>query len=181
MFICNALYISQPHLPIRRFSQSRRHNNVRTCAQLEALVLDCDGVIVESEDLHRIAYNRCFEHFKVSTDGGNSIVEWDVEFYDEFQNKVGGGKPKMRWYFNKHGWPSSTAKSTPPETDVEREELVDILQAWKTDTYQSLIGSGEVKPRPGVLRLLQEAKDKSFQNKLIQKTLFLQGIESGRL
>ncbi len=23
------------------------------------------------------------------------------------QNRVGGGKPKMRWYFGKEGWPTS--------------------------------------------------------------------------
>lgn len=124
-------------------------------------MLDCDGVIVESENLHRIAYNRCFQQFKVSTDGGSTIVDWDPEFYDEFQNKVGGGKPKMRWYFNKHGWPSSTASLTPPETQETREALIDELQTWKTKTYQELMGSGEVKPRPGVLRLIQEARDRS--------------------
>ena len=25
-----------------------------------------------------------------------------VEFYDKLQNTVGGGKPKMRWYFGEH-------------------------------------------------------------------------------
>lgn len=24
------------------------------------------------------------------------------EFYDKLQNSIGGGKPKMRWYFGKH-------------------------------------------------------------------------------
>ncbi len=35
-------------------------------------------------------------------------VDWTEEFYDQLQNKVGGGKPKMRWYFGEHGWPTSS-------------------------------------------------------------------------
>lgn len=30
---------------------------------MKALIFDCDGVILESEELHRIAYNAAFEHF----------------------------------------------------------------------------------------------------------------------
>lgn len=32
-------------------------------AQMKALIFDCDGVILESEELHRIAYNAAFEYF----------------------------------------------------------------------------------------------------------------------
>lgn len=33
-----------------------------------------------------------------------------------------------------------------------------MLQDWKSEKYQQLIGSGEVPPRPGVLRLMDEAR-----------------------
>ncbi len=56
------------------------------------------GVILLSEDLHRVAYNAAFEHFDVRCDG--ELVVWSEEFYDMLQNTVGGGKPKMRWYFS---------------------------------------------------------------------------------
>ena len=58
------------------------------------------GVILESEDLHRVAYNAAFEHFDVRPKQGD-VANWSVEFYDKLQNKIGGGKPKMRWYFGK--------------------------------------------------------------------------------
>lgn len=59
------------------------------------------GVIVESEDLHRRAYNAAFQQFDIRCPGadGESIVDWSVEYYDDLQNTVGGGKPKMRHYF----------------------------------------------------------------------------------
>ncbi len=58
----------------------------------------CAGVIVESEDLHREAYNAAFAHFKACV-GKQHVIDWSEEFYDDLQNKVGGGKAKMRWYF----------------------------------------------------------------------------------
>jgi hypothetical protein len=117
------------------------------------------------------------------------------------QNKVGGGKPKMRWFFGEKGWPSSSVLGKVAESDAERVKLVDDLQEYKTNKYIELIGwagaaagagrggargrgarpwgrrwpavrcrlprpspppaarrSGAVKPRPGVLRLMDEAR-----------------------
>jgi phosphoglycolate phosphatase-like HAD superfamily hydrolase len=90
------------------------------------VIFDCDGVILESEDLHRRAYNAAFEHFSVKC--GGAPVVWDESFYDILQNTVGGGKPKMRWYFGREGWPSSTVGDIPPETEEEQARLVDTLQ-----------------------------------------------------
>ncbi|KAI8032079.1 Haloacid dehalogenase-like hydrolase domain-containing protein [Camellia lanceoleosa] len=115
---------------------------------LQALIFDCDGVILESEHLHRQAYNDAFSHFNVrcpsSPSSSYQPLNWDSHFYDDLQNRIGGGKPKMRWYFKEHGWPSSTISETPPEDDADRAMLIDTLQ---------------VEPRPGVLRLMDEAKD----------------------
>lgn len=176
-------------------------------------LLQCDGVILESEDLHRQAYNAAFRQFDVKIDG--HLVHWDVEFYDDLQNRVGegrrvchslrpwrakrvwhlpqtpgGGKPKMRWFFGEHRkWPTSILfNGRAPESDVsrlgrkgpsphfltqllapypcpsqeERSLLIDELQDWKTEKYQSMITSGEVPPRPGVLRLMDEASNHRF-------------------
>ncbi|XP_041008759.1 haloacid dehalogenase-like hydrolase domain-containing protein At4g39970 [Juglans microcarpa x Juglans regia] len=64
----------------------------------------------------------------------------------------------MRWYFGEQGWPSSTIFEKPPEADVDRVKLIDTLQDWKTERYKEIIKSGTVEPRPGVLRLMDEAK-----------------------
>ncbi|KAL2240993.1 UNVERIFIED_CONTAM: Haloacid dehalogenase-like hydrolase domain-containing protein [Sesamum indicum] len=127
---------------------------------LQALIFDCDGVILESEHLHRQAYNDAFAHFNVRCPSSSSSqpLNWSLEFYDELQNLIGGGKPKMRWYFKEHGWPTSTVLGTSPESDEDRAKLIDILQDWKTERYKEIIKSGTVEPRPGVLRLMDEAK-----------------------
>lgn len=41
-----------------------------------ALLFDCDGVILETEELHRLAYNAAFEEFTLSING--EPVKWSV-------------------------------------------------------------------------------------------------------
>ena len=59
-----------------------------------ALLFDCDGVLVETEELHRVAYNMAFEEFGLQIAG--APVVWSKEYYSFLANTVGGGKPKMR-------------------------------------------------------------------------------------
>jgi len=114
----------------------------------QGIIFDVDGVILESESLHREAYNKSFEEFGVS-------YRWSPEYYDELQNKVGGGKPKMKYYFGEYGWPESKLGSS-PTTEEEKTALVDKLQDRKTEIYKEFI-TGEVgKLRPGVARLMDE-------------------------
>lgn len=44
-----------------------------------ALLFDCDGVIVETEELHRIAYNKAFNKFGLKLPSGVA-VEWDTKY-----------------------------------------------------------------------------------------------------
>jgi hypothetical protein len=104
----------------------------------------------QSEGLHRDAYNNAFEEFGID-------YRWTPEYYDELQNKIGGGKPKMRYYFGEYGWPTSKM-GPPPASDQSKDELIDALQDRKTDIYKELIASGTVPVRPGFVRVVKEAK-----------------------
>jgi len=123
-----------------------------------ALLFDCDGVIVETEELHRQAYNAAFSKFGLKLSDGKP-VEWTVEYYDVLQNTVGGGKPKMMHYFNKEvkQWPvvNSPAYLPPPVSEDERTKLVDQLQDAKTEAYIQL--AKNAKTRPGVVALMDAA------------------------
>jgi len=115
----------------------------------KALIFDCDGVILESESLHLQAYNQAFDNFDVQ-------YRWSVEEYDDLQNRVGGGKPKMHYYFGKHGYPKSLLGPA-PVTQEHKNNLVDALQTRKTEVFQSYISSGQAEMRPGIERLMDEA------------------------
>ena len=122
-----------------------------------ALIFDCDGVLILTEELHRLAYNAAFEAACLEVDG--KPVEWTVEYYDMLQNIVGGGKPKMHFHFRETmggKYPSSKDMPSPPQTEEEQTVLVDALQAHKTELYKQLV-SEKAEPRPGVLSLMDEA------------------------
>lgn len=158
--------VCAPHkaLAKRQGAAQRAHRRAvaaAAAADMKALIFDCDGVILESEDLHRRAYNAAFEHFAVAVRGER--VVWSEAFYDDLQNTVGGGKPKMRWYFGRHGWPTSSLAAEAPGDEAGQGALIDALQDWKSAKYRDLIGSGEVAPRPGVLRLMDEARAAGLQ------------------
>ena len=121
-----------------------------------ALLFDCDGVIVETEELHRLAYNESFDAFGCSISG--KPVEWSVDYYDVLQNTVGGGKPKMRFFFGENGWPE-TKNGAAPATEAEQEALVDALQDRKTEAYKSIVERA-AKPREGVVRLMEETANR---------------------
>mmetsp|Transcript_12807 Transcript_12807/g.42273 ORF Transcript_12807/g.42273 Transcript_12807/m.42273 type:complete len:296 (-) Transcript_12807:38-925(-) len=143
---------------VARTSRARASAVVRPVAELEALLFDCDGVILESEGLHLRAYNAAFEHFELKN-ADSSTVFWSEEYYDYLSNTVGGGKPKMRLHFGNTEWPRSTILPKVPESDDEKTKIIDEVQEWKTNHYKELIGSGAVPARPGVLELMDAAKD----------------------
>jgi hypothetical protein len=88
-------------LPLPRTSTLVVSASASPPRSLDALIFDCDGVILESEHLHRQAYNDAFAHFGVRCPpaaDADTPLYWDEAFYDDLQNRIGGGKPKMRWY-----------------------------------------------------------------------------------
>eukprot|EP00467_Chlorarachnion_reptans_P023693 CAMPEP_0114509438 /NCGR_PEP_ID=MMETSP0109-20121206/13212_1 /TAXON_ID=29199 /ORGANISM="Chlorarachnion reptans, Strain CCCM449" /LENGTH=323 /DNA_ID=CAMNT_0001688595 /DNA_START=232 /DNA_END=1203 /DNA_ORIENTATION=+ len=111
----------------------------------EALLFDCDGVLVDTEkDGHRVAFNRAFEKMGLG-------FEWGVEEYGKLL-EVGGGKERMTAYFNQVGWPANW-----PEDETQRSAKVKEIHLLKTDIFSKMINSGELALRPGVERLVSEA------------------------
>ncbi|CAB9505880.1 dehalogenase-like hydrolase domain-containing protein At4g39970 [Seminavis robusta] len=137
-------------------SQRLLQNNAAPSGEYEyALLFDCDGVILETEEFHRQAYNGAFEAAELTIDG--EPVVWSVEYYDVLQNTVGGGKPKMFFHFRNttKAFPMSGQKPA-PVTLEEQQALIDALQTDKTGRYKKFVEENAVC-RPGVLELMDEA------------------------
>ena len=101
--------------------------------------------------MHRTAYNQAFDYYKID-------ANWSPEYYDELQNLVGGGIPKMRHYFtNVASWPSSTLSSEPPSDVAAQDAFLETVQATKTQMYKDLVSGGVAKLRPGIRRVIEEA------------------------
>ena len=109
---------------------------------MQALIFDCDGVLVDTErDGHRVAFNRAFQALGIDAD-------WDVDLYGELL-VIGGGKERMRHYFDTYGWPKGRPES--------KDELIALLHKTKTDIFTDIIASGQLPLRPGIARIVDEA------------------------
>ena len=112
--------------------------------KLEALLFDVDGTLADTErDGHRVAFNLAFEEAGLDW-------HWSVELYGELL-AVTGGKERIRYYLEKY----NTDFIRPGNFD----EFVAGLHAAKTSFYTKLLSEGKIPLRPGVRRLINEARE----------------------
>ncbi|HZV56010.1 MAG TPA: HAD family hydrolase [Rhodocyclaceae bacterium] len=111
--------------------------------ELQALIFDVDGTLADTErDGHRPAFNDAFAEAGLAW-------HWDVPLYGELL-AVTGGKERMRFYCERHD-PDFLKQ---PDAD----ERIKVLHAAKTRHYLTLLEEGGIPLRPGVARLIDEAR-----------------------
>lgn len=111
---------------------------------LKALIFDVDGTLAETErDGHRIAFNTAFREFGLDWN-------WDVDLYGKLL-AVTGGKERIRYYLDR--FHQDFVK--PADFD----ELVKSLHQTKTRYYVELLEGGSIPLRPGIKRLVTEARN----------------------
>ncbi|NCA70272.1 MAG: HAD family hydrolase [Sphingobacteriia bacterium] len=109
----------------------------------KALIFDVDGTLADTErDGHRPAFNAAF------AEAGLDWF-WDVDRYGELL-AVTGGKERIAAYLAEEG---ILLGPTP-----DAAEVIAGLHRAKTRHYVSLLADGSIPLRPGVLRLLREAR-----------------------
>ena len=110
---------------------------------LQALIFDVDGTLADTErDGHRIAFNLAFAEHGLDWN-------WDEDLYGELLT-VTGGKERIRHFVERH----ATDVASRPDFNA----LVAALHATKTEHYVRLVASGQLPLRPGVARLISEAR-----------------------
>jgi HAD superfamily hydrolase (TIGR01509 family) len=110
---------------------------------LAAFIFDVDGTLADTErDGHRVAFNQAFSEAGLDW-------HWDVDLYGALL-AVTGGKERMRHYLDRYrlDW------ARPADLD----SLIARLHAAKTRHYTALLAQGGIPLRPGVVRLLNEAR-----------------------
>ena len=115
---------------------------------LEALIFDVDGTLADTaRDGHRVAFNQAFVEAGLDW-------RWDVALYGELLD-VTGGKERMHHYVDRY-----RADYVKP---ADFDALVARLHAAKTRHYTALLGRGGIPLRPGVRRLLEEARTRGMR------------------
>lgn len=111
---------------------------------LKALIFDVDGTLADTErDGHRVAFNLAFLEAGLNWD-------WTPELYGELL-AVTGGKERIRFYAQQHD-PAFLAQA-------DADEIIKQLHANKTRHYVKLLSDGNIPLRPGVARILDEARN----------------------
>ncbi|MEP7296522.1 MAG: HAD-IA family hydrolase [Burkholderiales bacterium] len=116
--------------------------------RLRALIFDVDGTLAETErDGHRIAFNRAFEDAGIGW-------HWSAAHYGALL-AVTGGKERIA-----HHWNAVDPKTAAAPEAAHR---IRALHEAKTAHYLALVRSGAVVLRPGVRRLLIEARARGLR------------------
>jgi HAD superfamily hydrolase (TIGR01509 family) len=113
---------------------------------MTALVFDCDGVLAESErDGHLEAFNRAFAEFGVP-------VQWSEADYGE-KLLISGGKERVASILT----PELVRAAGLPTSPGGRREWLGRFHARKTAIFRDLAEEGSLRPRPGVVRVVDAA------------------------
>ncbi len=124
----------------------------------KAIIFDCDGVLVESEELHRITYNETF------LSEGLAHIQWSQDYYEVLQNQIGGGKEKYWYHFEKDGWPSPDQCGFDTNSQSGREALVQHLHTMKSLRYAERIQKDDtISLRPGVGEIIDAAQARGIR------------------
>jgi HAD superfamily hydrolase (TIGR01509 family) len=120
-------------------------------SQLQAVIFGAIGVIAETSDLQRQAFNAAFDQAGL---GWN----WDADTYRKLLT-INGGQARLRTY---------------RDADISRSEVSNTVIAAvhdrKTAHYEVLVNQGALTPRPGVVKLLAECKAAGIRTALCTST-----------
>ena len=109
---------------------------------IKALIFDVDGTIADTEETHRQAFNAAFLEHGLPWD-------WSRREYAELL-RTSGGKERLAAYID--------TLALEPEEEARLKRMVELIHSSKTRIYGELIADGRAPLRPGVARLIGEAR-----------------------
>jgi HAD superfamily hydrolase (TIGR01509 family) len=115
---------------------------------LEALIFDVDGTMADTEETHRQAFNAAFIQFELWWD-------WSPQLYAELLS-TSGGKERIGRYIE-------SLEETSAAEKARLHQLVPAIHREKTRLFTELIADGRSPFRPGVARLIREARTAGIQ------------------
>ena len=109
---------------------------------IKALIFDVDGTIADTEETHRQSFNAAFLEHGLAWD-------WSQKEYAELL-RTSGGKERIAVYIESLGLEA--------QEKGRLMRMVQLIHGSKTRIYGELIADGRAPLRPGVARLIGEAR-----------------------
>jgi len=153
VYMGELIYKGTPQGPMRyKREQDAINSSVSSSGMGGALLLDCDGTLVETErDGHRVAFNEAFEEKGFD-------CKWSVELYGELLT-TGGGKERMTRYFTDYN-PEAWTAEDPPSPD---HPTIKELHELKTEIFMDIVRSAKLPLREGIKELMTAAKEAGWK------------------
>lgn len=121
---------------------------------LAALLFDVDGTLADTEEIHRQCFNQAF------ADAGLDW-NWSIARYGELL-AVTGGRERIFHYIN-----TERPKFTAP---ADLKQWIAELHLAKTALYTRRLAEGRIPLRPGVARLIAEARGAGLRLAIVTTT-----------
>jgi HAD superfamily hydrolase (TIGR01509 family) len=121
---------------------------------LKALIFDLDGTMADTEELHRQAFNAAFIRLELWWD-------WGPLRYSELL-EVSGGQDRLHCYVD--------SLKVPPAEKARLHAIVPVIHYTKSEIYAELLRAGQPPLRPGVKRVVAEARQEGLKVAVISST-----------
>ena len=111
---------------------------------LQALIFDVDGTLADTEHVHRLAFNQAFAAHGLPW-------KWEPQHYRDLL-RVTGGKERLLHHIDQ--------LQLDAEHDRRLRSMVPTLHEAKNRRYADILAAGDVRLRPGIERLIAEARSR---------------------
>lgn len=114
---------------------------------LKAIIFDVDGTLANTEETHRQSFNTAFEEFGLK-------YHWSEQEYAGLLS-ISGGRERITAYLKTRKFKNADEHSL--------REFASQLHQRKSEIYRNNLIAGHVGLRNGVLRLINEARQKNIK------------------
>lgn len=115
---------------------------------LQALLFDVDGTLADTErDGHLVAYNQAFVNAALDW-------HWDEQRYGELL-AIAGGRERLRHYIDEY------LDNVP--AGQRSDDFIARLHQDKTACFQRILARGQLGLRPGIKRLIADARERKVR------------------